>query len=219
MKIRKAPAFAPNFTRLNDPPAAMQITPRLLLVDDDPRLLRSLAALLDGQGYELTNADGGHEAIAMLTRLHYDLVLLDLRMPGVSGHDVMDFINEHDIDTDVIVLSGDSGIEAAIGAINRRAYGYLRKPYQHNELLTLVRNALERRRMAAENRDFARRLERSEKLYRFLIDSSPDIIYTLDPEGRFTYINRRVTELLGFPREQLIGASYTAIVHDDDIDR
>jgi diguanylate cyclase (GGDEF)-like protein/PAS domain S-box-containing protein len=219
MKIRKAPSFAPNFTRLNDPPTAMQLTPRLLLVDDDPRLLRSLAALLDGQGYELTNASGGHEAIAMLTRLHYDLVLLDLRMPGVSGHDVMDFINEHDIDTDVIVLSGDNGIEAAIGAINRRAYGYLRKPYQHNELLTLVRNALERRRMAAENRDFARRLERSEKLYRFLIDSSPDIIYTLDPEGRFTYINRRVTELLGFPREQLIGASYTAIVHDDDIDR
>ncbi|RJF92031.1 EAL domain-containing protein [Noviherbaspirillum saxi] len=219
MNLQKAPIFVPDFTGRNDTPAIAPVAPRLLLVDDEPRLLSSLAALLDGNGYELTTVGGGHEAITMLARRHFDLVLLDLRMPGVSGHDVMDFINERGIDTDVIVLSGDSGIEAAIGAINRRAYGYLRKPYRHDELLSLVGNALERRRLAAENRDFAWRLECSEKLYRFLIDSSPDIIYTLDPEGRFTYVNRRVTELLGFDRNELIGASYTAIVHDDDLER
>ncbi len=223
MNAQNAPslvsATAPDFSTLNDLPSIAPAVPRLLLVDDEPRLLSSLAALLDGAGYELTTAGGGHEAIAMLTRLHYDLVLLDLRMPGVSGHDVMDFINERGIDTDVIVLSGDSGIEAAIGAINRRAYGYLRKPYRHDELFSLVGNALERRRLSAENREFAWRLERSEKLYRFLVDSSPDIIYTLDPEGRFTYVNRRVTELLGFERHELIGASYTTIVHDDDLER
>ncbi|MFC7517329.1 EAL domain-containing protein [Herbaspirillum sp. GCM10030257] len=219
MNIHKAPIFVPDFTGGNDTTIIAPVAPRLLLVDDEPRLLSSLAALLDGKGYELTTVGGGHEAITMLARLHFDLVLLDLRMPGVSGHDVMDFINERGIDTDVIVLSGDSGIEAAIGAINRRAYGYLRKPYRHDELLSLVGNALERRQLAAENRDFAWRLECSEKLYRFLIDSSPDIIYTLDPEGRFTYINRRVTELLGFDRNELIGASYTAIVHDDDLER
>jgi diguanylate cyclase (GGDEF)-like protein/PAS domain S-box-containing protein len=219
MNVQKAPLFVADFTGENKPLAVASAAPRLLLVDDEPRLLVSLAALLDGNGYELTTAGGGHQAIAALTRQHFDLVLLDLRMPGVTGHDVMDFINERSIDTDVIVLSGDTGIEAAIGALNRRAYGYLRKPYQHDELLSLVRNALERRRLALENRDFAWRLECSEKLYRFLIDSSPDIIYTLDPEGRFTYVNRRVTELLGFDREQLIGASYTTIVHDDDIER
>ncbi|WP_151639221.1 EAL domain-containing response regulator [Noviherbaspirillum aerium] len=222
MNVQNAPIFVPDFVDRNDAPTIASIAPvapRLLLVDDEPRLLSSLAALLDGNGYELTATGGGHEAITMLARLHFDLVLLDLRMPGVSGHDVMDFINERGIDTDVIVLSGDSGIEAAIGAINRRAYGYLRKPYRHDELLSLVANALERRRLAAENRDFAWRLECSEKLYRFLIDSSPDIIYTLDSEGRFTYINRRVTELIGFDRTELIGASYTTIVHDDDVER
>ncbi|WP_194726521.1 EAL domain-containing response regulator [Noviherbaspirillum malthae] len=222
MTVQNAPIFVPDFIDRNDAtPIApiVPVAPRLLLVDDEPRLLSSLAALLDGNGYELTMTGGGHEAIAMLSRLHFDLVLLDLRMPGVSGHDVMDFINERGIDTDVIVLSGDSGIEAAIGAINRRAYGYLRKPYRHDELLSLVANALERRRLAAENRNFAWRLECSEKLYRFLIDSSPDIIYTLDSEGRFTYINRRVTELIGFDRTELIGASYTTIVHDDDVER
>jgi diguanylate cyclase (GGDEF)-like protein/PAS domain S-box-containing protein len=219
MSIKKIPVFVPEITELNDSVAIAPVAPRLLLVDDEPRLLASLADLLDDSGYDLTAVGGGHEAIAELSRMHFDLVLLDLRMPVVSGHDVMDFINARSIDTDVIVLSGDSGIDAAIGAINRRAYGYLRKPYQHDELFSLVRNALERRRLAAENRNFAWRLECSEKLYRFLIDSSPDIIYTLDPEGRFTYINRRVTELLGFDRAELIGASYATIVHEEDLER
>lgn len=218
MNVQHALPFVFDLTEPDDTPAIVPIAPRLLLVDDEPRLLASLAALLDGHGYELSTANGGHQAIAMMSRQHFDVVLLDLRMPGVSGHDVMDFVNEREVDTDVIVLSGDTGIEAAIGAINRRAYGYLRKPYRHDELLSLVRNALERRRLAAQNRDFAWRLECSEKLYRFLIDSSPDIIYTLDPQGRFTYINHRVTELLGFERSELIGASYTRIVHDDDLE-
>ena len=193
--------------------------PRLLLVDDEPRLLASLRSLLDGSGYQLVLAASGEAAIAELSRLNFDLVLLDLRMPGVSGHAVMDFINERTIDTNVIVLSGDTGIEAAIGAVNRGAYGYLRKPYEHGELLNLVRNALEKRRLEVENRAIAWRLECSEKLYRFLIDSSPDIIYMLDADGRFTYVNQRVTDLLGFEREALIGVQYTALVYDDDLER
>lgn len=193
--------------------------PRLLLVDDEPRLLRSLHALLDGKGYYLATAGSGREALAQLASFPFDLVLLDLRMPDMSGHDVMDFINARGIDISVIILSGDTGVEAAIGAVNRRAYGYLRKPYQHGELLNLVGNALEKRRLEAENKAFASRIERSETLYRFLIDSSPDIIYMLDPEGRFTYVNHRVKDLLGFDRDSLIGAHYTEIVHDDDLER
>ncbi|SNT36073.1 response regulator receiver modulated diguanylate cyclase/phosphodiesterase with PAS/PAC sensor(s) [Noviherbaspirillum humi] len=192
---------------------------RLLLVDDEPKLLASLHALLDGRGFALTTASSGSAAIAELGRARFDLVLLDLGMPDMSGHDVMDFINAGRITTEVIVLSGHTGIDAAIGAINRQAYGYLRKPYRQDELLNLVRNALERRKLATENRSLFARLAHSEKMYRFLIDSSPDIIYTLDPEGRFTYINRRVTELLGFDRDALIGAPYTMLVHEDDIER
>ena len=193
--------------------------PRVLLVDDDARLLASLHALLDGNGYHLVTAAGGDAAIAELNRMSFDLVLLDLRMPGVNGLAVMDFINEHGIDTNIIILSGDTGIEAAIGAVNRGAYGYLKKPYEHGELLNLVRNALEKRRLEVENRSIAWRLECSEKLYRFLIDSSPDIIYMLDAAGRFTYVNQRVTELLGFDREALIGMPYALVVHDDDLER
>jgi DNA-binding NtrC family response regulator len=119
--------------------------PRLLLVDDEPRLLSSLYELLQGRGYRLTTATCGTEALAELSRQRFDLVLLDLRLPDIGGHEIMDFINDRGIDADVIVMSGEVGIDAAIGALKRGAYSYLRKPYSREELLSTVSNALGRR--------------------------------------------------------------------------
>ncbi|SFM30294.1 PAS domain S-box-containing protein/diguanylate cyclase (GGDEF) domain-containing protein [Rugamonas rubra] len=193
--------------------------PRLLLVDDEPRLLSSLYELLRDRDYQLVTATCGSEALAQLNRLKFDLILLDLRLPDMSGHQIMDFINERGIEGDVIVMSGDVGIEAAIGALKRGAYDYLRKPYSREELLKTVQNALSQRRLAQDNARIASQLENSEKMYRYLVDSSPDIIYTLNHEGRFTFVNDRVQQLLGFSREELIGKHYSLLVHDEDRER
>ncbi|MGZ8292131.1 MAG: putative bifunctional diguanylate cyclase/phosphodiesterase [Telluria sp.] len=193
--------------------------PRILLVDDEPRLLSSLYELLRGRDYHLVTATCGSEALAHLSRLRFDLVLLDLRLPDVSGHQIMDFINEKGIDVDVIVMSGEVGIDAAIGALKRGAYDYLRKPYSREELLKTVANALQQRRLEMANRRIASQLENSEKLYRYLVDSSPDIIYTLNHEGKFTFINDRAYQLLGFSRDDLIGKHYSILVHDEDLER
>ncbi|MGZ8320926.1 MAG: response regulator, partial [Telluria sp.] len=193
--------------------------PRILLVDDEPRLLSSLYELLRGRDYHLVTATCGSEALAHLSRLRFDLVLLDLRLPDVSGHQIMDFINEKGIDADVIVMSGEVGIDAAIGALKRGAYDYLRKPYSREELLKTVANALQQRRLEMANRRIASQLENSEKLYRYLVDSSPDIIYTLNHEGKFTFINDRAYQLLGFSRDDLIGKHYSILVHDEDLER
>jgi diguanylate cyclase (GGDEF)-like protein len=193
--------------------------PRLLLVDDEPRLLSSLYELLKDGNYQLTTAASGKEAIEHLSKLQFDLVLLDLRLPDIGGHEIMDFINAHEIDATVIVLSGDRGIDAAIGALQRGAYGYLRKPYPHAELLKTIGNALHKRHLEMENRDISWRLECSEKLYRYLVDSSPDIIYTLNTEGEFTFANDRALQLLGYKPEDLIGKHYSMLIHDDDIER
>ena len=193
--------------------------PRLLLVDDEPRLLSSLYELLRDRDYQLVTASCGKEALAHLSRVRFDLVLLDLRLPDMSGHDIMDFINDRGIDADVIVMSGEVGIEAAIGALKRGAYDYLRKPYSREELLKTVANALEQRRLAEANLRIASQLENSEKLYRYLVDSSPDFIYTLNHEGKFTFVNDRAYQLLGFAREDLIGQHYSVLVHDEDLER
>jgi len=200
-------------------PPAPEFQPRLLLVDDEPRLLTSLYELLRGHDYQLVTASSGSEALTHLNRLQFDLVLLDLRLPDMSGHEIMDFINAKDIDADVIVMSGEAGIDAAIGALKRGAYDYLRKPYNPPELLKTVENALQKRRLAVENRRIGQRLENSEKMYRYLVDSSPDIIYTLNHEGCFTFVNDRAYQLLGFTREELLGKHYSILVHDEDQER
>jgi diguanylate cyclase (GGDEF)-like protein/PAS domain S-box-containing protein len=193
--------------------------PRILLVDDEPRLLSSLYELLRDRDYHLVTASCGAEALAHLERVRFDLVLLDLRLPDMSGHDIMDFINEKQIEADVIVMSGEVGIDAAIGALKRGAYDYLRKPYSREELLKTVANALQQRRLELANLRIASQLENSEKLYRYLVDSSPDIIYTLNHEGRFTFVNDRAYQLLGFAREDLIGKHYSILVHEEDLER
>jgi diguanylate cyclase (GGDEF)-like protein/PAS domain S-box-containing protein len=193
--------------------------PRLLLVDDEPRLLSSLYELLQGRGYQLVTASTGGEALAHLAKLHFDLVLLDLRLPDIGGHEIMDFINEKGVGADVIVMSGEVGIDAAIGALKRGAYDYLRKPYSREELLKTVANALKARRLEHANTRIATQLENSEKMYRYLVDSSPDIIYTLNHEGRFTFVNDRAYQLLGYRREELIGQHYSILVHEEDLER
>jgi diguanylate cyclase (GGDEF)-like protein/PAS domain S-box-containing protein len=193
--------------------------PRLLLVDDEPRLLSSLYELLRPFNYNMVTASTGAEALAELGKVRFDLILLDLRLPDMSGHQVMDFINERGIDGDVIVMSGEVGIDAAIGALKRGAYDYLRKPYSREELLKTVGNALQKRRLAMANARIATQLENSEKLYRYLVDSSPDLIYTLNHEGKFTFVNDRAYQLLGFAREELLGQHYSILVHDEDQER
>lgn len=200
-------------------PVFPEFQPQVLLVDDEPRMLSSLYELLKDRGYVLTTAGGGSEALAHLNRQHFDLVILDLNMPDISGLDVMDFMNTHDGSVNIIVTSGASDIDAAIGAIRRGAYGYLRKPYPREELLKTVDNAMQQRRLQAENQRYAQRLESSERMYRNLVDSSPDIIYTLDQDGRFTFVNDRVQNLLGYDREELLGQHYSLLVHEADMER
>ena len=201
------------------PVAAPEPRPRLLLVDDEPRLLSSLHALLQERDYELVTATCGAEALAHLAQLDFDLILLDLRLPDMSGHEIMDHINRRGIAGDVIVMSGDVGIEAAIGALKRGAYDYLRKPYSREELLKTVENVLQQRALARDNARIAARLATSEQMYRYLVDSSPDIIYTLDQDGHFTFVNDRAHQLLGYSRDELIGKHYSILVHDEDQER
>ena len=194
-------------------------SPRLLLVDDEPRLLKSLSDLLSDRGYKLSTASRGRDAVRMLVEEPFDLILLDLRLPDMSGHEIMDVINAMNIDVSVIVISGEIGIDSAIGALQRGAFDYLRKPYTPEELTKRIDNAIVQRQLESRNRQIGEQLQQSERLYRQLVDHSPDIIYMLDADGRFTFINNRVSHLLGISPDELIGEHFSTLVHKDDIER
>ena len=190
---------------------------KILIVDDDPIILKSLKDLLTIRGFNPNTAIGGQEAICQLDQNDYDLVLLDLRMPYVNGHDVMAHINNQQIDTSVIIVSGETSFEAAKNACTQGAYDFLRKPYATDELIITVNNALKEKRLQKQNILIQRQLSDSERLHRYIVDTSPDIIYILDQDGYFTFINERIESLLGFSKEDVIGKHYSFLIHHDDM--
>ncbi len=194
-------------------------TPRILIVDDEPLILEGLSELLSLKGYDVTTALGGREALSAIFRQQYDLILLDLCMPDLGGAEVLRFLSDRSVETPVIVVSGDASIESAIRALRGGATDFIRKPYEPDELLRRIYNTLDKRRLEKENNLILQRLQQSEKWHRFLVNSSPDFIYTLDQEGRFTFINERVGNLLGYNKEELIGQHYTCLIHDEDMAR
>ncbi len=195
------------------------ITQRILIVDDEQRMCLSLRILLEGNGWSILECGSGAEAIAILKSSHVDLILLDINLPDISGLEIMEWIATNDISTSVIVVSGDDNIDSAISALRSGAMEYIRKPYEPEEILHKVESILYRRHLEQSHSLMTSRLEHSEQLHRFLVESSPDLIFTLDRSGCFTFINGRIESLLGYSRDELIGVPYTTIVYEDDIDK
>ena len=192
---------------------------RILVVDDEPRMLAALCELLRMRNHHVTAASGGQTAIDLLQQHRFDLVLLDLNMPGTDGFGVLKHIERYSNDTPTIVVSGDSTINAAIRALRQGVHDFVRKPYAPDDLFRAIDTALVRKQHGQALRDSNHQIEQSEKWHRYLVNESPDIIYTLDSAGRFTFLNDRAESFLGIARADLIGRHYTQMVFEEDIER
>ncbi len=191
--------------------------PKILIVDDDAAMLTSLRLLLKSNGHLVEPAKGGEEAIELLSATDYDLMLLDLQMPGVDGHEVLRHVKANRIGTKIIVVSGESSFSAVKEALTEGAYDFVRKPYDAGELLTTINNGLQSRELEQQHKTMEQALQESEKLHRYIVNNSPDIVYVLDSKGRFTFVNDRTEALLGYKREDLLGQHFSMLIHEEDM--
>lgn len=201
----------------NDPAIAKDT--RILIVDDDPSMARSIQGILSLVGLEAHAVAGGYAAIEELDRNNYHLVLLDLNMPDMDGTKVLDHINSNAIDTNVIIVSGESEFKKAIHVLKNGARDFIRKPYSTDELLFSIKNVLEKINLELDNREMVEKLEESEALHRFIVHNSPDLLYMLDRDGQFVFVNKNTLKLLGYRRKEIIGKHYTEVVYPKDIER
>ena len=192
---------------------------KILIVDDEPRMCDSLQFLLSNQDHEVCTANSGQEALDYLAKDDFDVVLLDIVMPNIDGHQLMDYINFQNQDTLVIVITGKATLDSAVHALRSKAYDYFNKPVEPDELLKTVQNAINQIKLKYENQVLNENLTLSEKRYRYLVEYSPDIIYTLDDQGNFTFINNAVEQVIGIKSEKLIGEHYTNIVYEEDLEK
>jgi PAS domain S-box-containing protein len=191
-------------------------TPKILIVDDEPRMCDSLKALLSGDGYEIHTGYSGQQALECLAKNGFDLVLLDLVMPDINGRQIMDHINSQNIEAFVIVITGHATVDSAIESLRKGAYDYIRKPFQCEELLKAVRNALDQKRLKSERKRAEEMLRESTGRLEVAYDQS--IIYAKQLNEQITG-RKRTEEALRESKTKyttLVENSLTGIYIDQD---
>jgi putative two-component system response regulator len=199
----------------------------LLIVDDEQVVRDLLSRWLRDEGYSCVTASSAAAAWAHLQEHPVDLATLDIRMPGGSGLDLLDQVKATAPDTAAIMLTAEGDTAKAIRALTAGAYGYLIKPVERQELLIQVRNALERRRLVIENREYtadlenkvreqtrAIRMAHEESIHR-LVKAS---LYRDEETGAHIKRTGLYSELLaaeiGWPRERVEQIRLAAPMHD-----
>jgi DNA-binding response OmpR family regulator len=132
---------------------------RILVVDDEEAIRFFLSEELSQAGYTVLTAGGGEEALALLQRELVDLVLLDLKMGGISGLQVMGEIEKHPMPPVVIMLTAHASLDSAVGAMRRGGFDYLKKPCRPEDLLASVEKGLAKRREAIQRQQMIRLIE------------------------------------------------------------
>ncbi|MCR4395831.1 MAG: sigma-54 dependent transcriptional regulator [Candidatus Saccharicenans sp.] len=121
------------------------------LIDDEPIIHDVLGQILEAEGYTVEISASGEEALPKFEEQKFDLVLLDLLMPGMDGLEVLKQIKRFDPEAMVIIITAYASVESALAAIKMGAYDYIQKPFKNDELLMTIRRALEHRRLQEEN--------------------------------------------------------------------
>jgi two-component system NtrC family response regulator len=136
----------------------------VLIVDDEKNYLLVLSALLEEEGYEVLAASSGPEALEILKSSDLDLVVTDMKMPGMDGIELLEQIKARDPDLPVIVMTAYGTVDKAVEAMQKGAYSYLLKPFDNERLILFVKKAIDVFRVIKENRRLRRAVESQ---YRF----------------------------------------------------
>ena len=133
--------------------------PSILIVDDEPGVRSALGGVLRDEGYDVEAVDSGEACLSALAHETYDVVVLDVWLPGMDGLATLARMREREIDVQVVIISGHGNVESAVRAIKMGAFDFVEKPLSLEKTVLVVRNALRQRRLEAENRALRARVD------------------------------------------------------------
>ena len=141
---------------------------RLLLVDDEEQFLESIAKRLEMRDFDVRTATRGAQAVEIARKEKFDLALLDLKMPGMDGRQVLEILKQEHKHIEVIILTGHGSVDSAIDCTKLGAFGYLPKPYELEKLLDTLQQAYQVRM----EKKFKANQERMDKIAKLATGSS-----------------------------------------------
>jgi len=198
----------------------MTETQKILIVDDRPENLVALRHVLSHLDVEVVEASSGNEALTRTLSHDFSLAIFDVQMPGMDGYELAELVrgDPKTANLPVIFLTAAYGEAVQVfKGYEAGAVDYIVKPYDSAVLLAKVRVFLE---LHQAQKALGRRLFElavSKERYQTLVATIPDIVYRIDTEGRFTFLNNAVVSL-GYQPEELIGLPFTQIIHPADVE-
>lgn len=200
----------------------------ILIIDDDLHIRLLIKHILETKDHKCEQAATFDEAWKLLKDGRFQLALCDVGIPGGSSLELLKTLRDMTIDTAVVMVNIIDEPDVAQKALEYGADGYLNKPFEANELLIQVENALRRRALEIENRNHRNRLENlvaertaaleaSEKRYRVLVESMTEGLAIIDLQGQITFSNPQLCKMLRRPVEQLTGKPVTGFITPEDL--
>ena len=137
--------------------------PSVLIVDDETGILDTLRILLKNSGFDVETAQGGVAGLEAIASATPDIVLSDVRMPQVGGIEILEAALRQDAETPVILMTAQASLQTAIQAVNQGAFYYIQKPFSNDDLLAILKRAVEYRQLRSENKHLKREIRRRDK--------------------------------------------------------
>lgn len=192
----------------------------ILIIDDDALHGRSVRDLLAAHNYPAEVQTSGTHGVAELIRADragepYHVVVLDLHIPDLPGLEVMRQIEAAELKCKIIILSGEQDLSSVAPVLNLGAVDYIPKPFQADQLINSISNAISRYALEKENARMQREAEENAELYKFLLNASPDLVYMLDPQGRFQFANAQLSSVFDRNMGELIGQPWQSLFERD----
>src|SRR5689334_17112252 len=140
----------------------MDTKPTVLIVDDESSILESLEILLRTNGFAPMLAHGGKRGLELMEQGNPDIILTDIRMPAVTGVEILAAARASMPDVPVILMTAQATLQSAMQAVNEGAFYYIQKPFRNDELLAILKRAAEHRELRVENRSLRQEIKRRE---------------------------------------------------------
>src|SRR6187551_449903 len=158
----------------------MNRTGSILVIDDEEIMREILEALLTREGHTVRLAANAAEGLEHARSVPFDAAIVDMMMPGMDGIAALDELKKIDDDLPVIMITAFASVENAIAAMKRGAFDYITKPFKNDEVMVVVRNAVERRQLIAENTALKRNLQAQSQNFAGIIGRSPKMKQVFD---------------------------------------
>jgi two-component system, NtrC family, nitrogen regulation response regulator NtrX len=133
---------------------------KLLIIDDEKSIRNTLKEILEFEGHNVSLASDGVEGLALATSDSFDVIFSDIKMPNMDGMELLDRLNEANVDSSVIMISGHGSIESAVDCIKKGAFDFIQKPLDLNRILITLRNATDRTNLVKETKTLKKRVSK-----------------------------------------------------------